>query len=340
MSDTSSGPPAPARRGAQTTDAPTRGLYRGSFTTEGLTEEERLWAYTAAGNASLATTALTDQLDVEMQTFVLGGVTLIHARSSPRRSERTAAMTADGQDAIFAQLTLQGFASGEIGGRSVRTGPGDLIVFDLSQPLVMVDEGPREGISVIFPREAVAAVVADPAGLHGLVLGPERNGLFAEHLRGLVPRLPETPNAAGRALARVLLELFAVVLERPLVEEPAIAALEAADAHDRERVAALTWIDAHLADPDLDPSGVAIALNLSRSRLYKLFEALGGVAGHIWKRRLSAVHQSLLNPDERRSIAELSYAWGFGSEAHFARAFRAAYGKSPGQVRKEALGRA
>jgi AraC-like DNA-binding protein len=77
-------------------------------------------------------------------------------------------------------------------------------------------------------------------------------------------------------------------------------------------------------------------LNISRSRLYKLFAASAGIAQHIWSRRLAAVHAALLDPLETRSISELAYHWGFGSETAFARAFRAAYGVTATELRRQA----
>lgn len=59
----------------------------------------------------------------------------------------------DGHDQIALRLTLAGRSSGEAEDRAVSTGHGDLLAFDLARPLVMVDEGPQEGISVSFRRD-------------------------------------------------------------------------------------------------------------------------------------------------------------------------------------------
>jgi AraC-like DNA-binding protein len=92
-------------------------------------------------------------------------------------------------------------------------------------------------------------------------------------------------------------------------------------------------IDRHLADPALSPSGVAAALGISVRALHLLFEPTGSsFARHVLRRRLEECRAALLiNPT--RAVTDIAFAWGFNNLSTFYRAFQAAFGLSPGEVR-------
>jgi AraC-like DNA-binding protein len=116
----------------------------------------------------------------------------------------------------------------------------------------------------------------------------------------------------------------------------------AADAQpDAVRAGRLTdakrYIDRHLADPDLSPAKVAAALGISVRALHLLFEPTGGsFARTVLRRRLEECRAALLaNPT--RPVTDIAFAWGFGSLSGFYRAFQAAFGLTPGDLRAASL---
>lgn len=99
------------------------------------------------------------------------------------------------------------------------------------------------------------------------------------------------------------------------------------DAHPR-LLGILDYIDAHLGECELDERMIRDAFGLSRPTLYRLFQALGGVARYIRERRLWLAHRHLQrHPD--CSLTWLLYEVGFASERQFQRAFQARFGMSP-----------
>jgi AraC-like DNA-binding protein len=105
---------------------------------------------------------------------------------------------------------------------------------------------------------------------------------------------------------------------------------EARLAHAKEH------IDLHLADSSLSPASVAATLGISLRTLHGMFEQTGtSVARHILQRRLEQCHATLLD-DRSRSVTDIAFAWGFNSLSGFYRAFQAAFGTSPGDVRASA----
>jgi AraC-like DNA-binding protein len=62
------------------------------------------------------------------------------------------------------------------------------------------------------------------------------------------------------------------------------------------------------------------------------------VANFVQQRRLLQAFHTLVNPASRRlRVAEVAARVGFSSNAHFSRAFRAAFGVSPTDARAMAL---
>ena len=90
----------------------------------------------------------------------------------------------------------------------------------------------------------------------------------------------------------------------------------------------LDYIDAHLGECELGERTIRAAFGCSRPTLYRLFQALGGVARYIRDRRLWLAHRHLQrNPG--CSLTWLLYEVGFASERQFQRAFQARFGMSP-----------
>jgi AraC-like DNA-binding protein len=71
---------------------------------------------------------------------------------------------------------------------------------------------------------------------------------------------------------------------------------------------------------------------MSRSRLYRCFAPLGGVARAIQAERLRRVHDELARSDGIASIARISQANGFASASTMTRTFRRVYGLTPNDV--------
>jgi len=100
------------------------------------------------------------------------------------------------------------------------------------------------------------------------------------------------------------------------------------------RLRAEKVIRANLASARLDSHRIATLSGVSRSTLYRLFEDEGGVAAHVRRVRLDAVHAALTDPDQDgQPINKIASEAGFHCIASFNRSFKARFGASPGEVR-------
>jgi AraC-like DNA-binding protein len=99
------------------------------------------------------------------------------------------------------------------------------------------------------------------------------------------------------------------------------------------------YVEDNLTARDLGGAKLAATFGLSRASLYRLFAPVGGVASFIRGRRLARALHELTTPGlQNRRIGPIAYQAGFHSIAAFNRAFRAAYGETPRNVRKPISG--
>lgn len=96
---------------------------------------------------------------------------------------------------------------------------------------------------------------------------------------------------------------------------------------------ASAYVHRQLRDPGLSPERIAAAAYVSPRSLYALFAAHGETpARYVRRLRLTGARRDL----ERggRTVAAVASSWGFADQATFGRNFRAAYGRTPDEVRR------
>jgi AraC-like DNA-binding protein len=106
-------------------------------------------------------------------------------------------------------------------------------------------------------------------------------------------------------------------------------------------VDAATWlrvvafVDSHLRDPGLTPEAMAAAGYVSLRSLYAVFAARGETpARYVRRRRLDAARRELRQRGTAVTVADVAAGWGFRDQATFGRGFRAAFGRTPDDVRR------
>jgi AraC-like DNA-binding protein len=178
-------------------------------------------------------------------------------------------------------------------------------------------------------------------------------------LAGGVPRRPrhipcDTPLgkllSGGMTDAWAQIPHFGVELGEAVLQNlsglVAVAYGASADGHDLARTgvrslrleSAMAFVGRRLADSSLTPAQAAAALGVSVRSLHKMFEPTGeSFAQHVTRRRLEACRATLEGPGgANRSIVDVAFGWGFSSLPTFYRAFAAAFGATPGELRETA----
>lgn len=135
------------------------------------------------------------------------------------------------------------------------------------------------------------------------------------------------PARAAKAL-RIMIE------EAPLPSKAPQPQPLLTDRTDEARVRkAMLLIERNLGNP-LSPEFVARHVGLGTRQLERLFKAELGLspAGFALQLRLANARQLLLHT--RAPVSDIALQCGFVNRSHFARSFRAAFGKTPSQLRE------
>nr|WP_239092328.1 helix-turn-helix transcriptional regulator [Streptomyces sp. SID14478] len=173
-----------------------------------------------------------------------------------------------------------------------------------------------------FPKNTRAVLAEQVSPAAALLLAHLR--LWAELADGL--------GAAAAGSARnATLELFRGLMNDQVIDDAefAPALLQAAMDHIEARL---------LVDPDLDPRGIAAALNVSVRTLYRAFgqEGASSVMGHVRERRLERARAELLST--RLTVSEIAARWHFADSSHFIKAYKKRFAETPSADRRPAEG--
>jgi AraC family transcriptional activator of tynA and feaB len=223
---------------------------------------------------------------------------------------------------------LNGVLTASQSGRDCALEPGDLCFLDAREAFALGGAGSSELLVLEMPRDALTGThpflgshtaCALKDGSPGAKL--LRNTVVG--LAGAAAHLSQSQRAAG--LAGVLGMLG--VLEQAHVSQIPV---------DRRVMAALSYIELHLADRELSAVAIAGTLGISRRRLDGLFIAALGqpVATQIWQRRFAHAASLLRDPlRARQCLRDIAQASGFEDTTHFVRAFKRRFGQTPGKWR-------
>lgn len=262
-------------------------------------------------------------------------VAVSSTRSSVTRFERSAPVIArSGMDSIVVLIYLAGGYSLDVEGRSLEVNAGDACILDLTRRSTLRTTD-YTNLSILLPRAMLEPLAPNLDDLHGMVLphGRPLNTLLVAHLRTLHAESPGLGLTDGRAAAHGAAALIAA-FAGPSADGYKTAAQAVAAASLQ---AARRSIEINLANPELGPDFLARQMGVSRAKLYRLFEPLGGVRNYIQQRRLTRAFQTIADPAQARErVSAIAARYGFTSDSTFSRAFRDAYGMSPSDMRATA----
>lgn len=255
-------------------------------------------------------------------------VDLAHVSGSPHEVRRDCPMVdSRPTSALVAYATLGGQATVEMGSHQRDLRPGQVLVVHADQPFTRSFGDGFEEIAVKVPTSALDELAGVEAPADPVVL--ESGGTRADPFARALVRL---------ARASLIGESMLPAEEATLIELMAAAtAGQAARCAVTHRLSARGYIARHLTDSRLSAAEVATGIGISERQLTRIFGETGvSVPQYILGRRLDLAHVRLSGPDRERRTADVAADCGFGSVAHFSRAFSKRFGVTAGEIRRSA----
>lgn len=308
-----------------------RGIVPVRYSTAGIAPAERHEAWSDRGWPSVA--ALFESTPIgpfstSAENVYLDGIAVSYSNGTARLLERSPErIAADRIDILGAGVLLEGEMHGVARNREFEARAGEILLFDIAQPITMTMSITRS-IQLAIPRALAESQLGPVAGLHGLVIGRGEAALLYGHLVKLSEALQLIAAEDAPRLARTLLDLLVVAVHAASdtnAGEPQPVPGAAARAREEIR--------ANLESPSLTIANLCRHLKISRSTLHRLFESEGGVQTYIRNSRLDAARSALLDARNDERIGGIADRLGFSDAAHFSRLFRARFGETPSQCR-------
>ncbi|GAB3142425.1 helix-turn-helix domain-containing protein [Micromonospora sonneratiae] len=272
----------------------------------------------------------------------LGGVRVSWMSYQSMRYHRSAKLVRQSDPEFFyLAVNLAGRLGVALADREAVLDVRELTLYDTSRPMHgrISDEG-RAAVQVLVqvPRSLVSLPANSVDRLIGVRL-PGRagmGGLLTAYLVGLIEQARCYQPGDAVRLSTATVDLATALLAHHLD----VGGHVSSEAHQRVlRYRIDNFIQRHLGHPGLSPAMIATAHGISQRYLYKLFHAEDlTVAAWIRHCRLERCCRDLADPRLRtRPIHTIAARWGFSSNAHFTRLFRAVYQLTPGEFRQRTL---
>jgi len=277
-----------------------------------------------------------DRFTGELKIWQLGDVSLSRLTSEALRYQRLSHHYLNEQEEHFL-ITVP--TKSEIFfsqcGKDVRCNPGGFIIERSHEPYEFSHAEAADLWVLKIEAKALAHQIRSPDRFCSMEFDATNGagGLFSDMLHLVPRRFPTMSEESRSVLGRQLSDMLILSLksdERTLTSGASTV-----------RAAHLTRIESFVRKKldrfDLDPEMVARGCEISTRYLHELMRDTNQTLGQwIREQRLEACRETLKDSNNRQTVAEIAYRWGFGDHAQFSRAFKAHFGLSPKEFRDRA----
>ncbi|HET7880630.1 MAG TPA: helix-turn-helix domain-containing protein [Acetobacteraceae bacterium] len=216
------------------------------------------------------------------------------------------------------------------GDTTLRVPPGIPFVLSLADEMTS-ERAADQRLQLYLSREKFADLAPALDQARGTALDSPLGSLFGDYLVLLERILPDAAPDDLPRLSDAIGAMVAACLARE--QGRAGSAGPQIDLVRLERIRHI--VRRYLRSPALGPRLLCRRLSMSRSKLYRLMDAEGGVARYIQRQRLLEAYALLSDPSTDRPITAIAEELCFPDTSGFSRAFRRAFGVSPSDIRLE-----
>jgi len=239
----------------------------------------------------------------------------------------------DIRPSLFLGLQMTGSCVVQQRDREITLRPGDLAVWDSTDPFIIAD---ADGISqhkFRIPLDRLALPVDVIRQISALPLCPGHpiSDMAVAYFRQLASRPGAFDRPGGEVVSQPGIDLLRAVITTHLdAVELGKDSLQAT-----LFVRIMEYIQLHLQEPDLGAGRIAAEHHISVRQLYRILAAEDISLGDwIRMRRLEGAHRDLALAFLHDPISAIARRWGFTDASSFARMFRTTYGVSPSEWRE------
>ncbi|MGI5479433.1 helix-turn-helix domain-containing protein [Streptomyces lavendofoliae] len=217
-------------------------------------------------------------------------------------------------------------------GRRARLSEADMALFTTARSVTLDFPEPSRMHLLRLPQ-AVPPVSNDAlSDVLVTAIHPETElgALLAPLLASLAEAAPRwRPQVPHRMAGHVTALLTALITDHVAGNRPTADARPAAGIDLMARIR--SYINVHLAEPELSPRSIAAAHHISVRYLHRLFSDEGTtISRWIQQQRLEEAGRDLARHGRNGpTISFIAHRWGFVNANHFSRAFRNRYGMTP-----------
>ena len=306
-----------------------------TFTTEGLPRQQQYDAWRGWFGSVFETEPLgspDDGFPAKSELWNLDGFVLSRVTAPPLKVTRTKSLIRrEPVDHWAITIGRHAVTRVDADGTVREAPPGALFVVSLGHEMTS-ERQQDERLQLYVPRDRCRDLAPALDAARGMVLDTPPGRLIADYLRLVERTLPDLAPDEATRLGQALAAMIGACVA-PTPDQVALAAKQL-DCGRLERVR--RTVRRYLRSPALGPDFLCRAVGTSRSQLYRLMEAEGGVARYIQRQRLQEGHAVLCDPFNTKSIAIIAEELCFSDASGFSRAFRQEFGVSPSDLRTKA----
>lgn len=222
-------------------------------------------------------------------------------------------------------------------GREAHLQPGDFTLCLSSEPYELHFASDYSQVVLAIPSALMEECVHQPEQHLGVRMAAQNgaNGLFSQFVTSIVQKLDGMDGVLAQRLEANVIDLLATTLSYTGESQRRDLLCNGVRQEYLQRIR--HFIRKHLGDQRLTPDWIAAAQHISTRYLHMLFEAESvSVCRYIQQLRLQGCRQALADTAfSRFTVAEVAYHFGFKDASHFSRAFKAEFGVTPVQFRRE-----
>lgn len=264
------------------------------------------------------------QEDVRLSPIQSNAITLERLPQEPTRSS---------QDCYFMVVLTSGKYKLEQGGREVFLKPGDMTIYDATEPHRISIPEAFSKILISIPRPMLDQRLNN-IGRMTATLIPSADGiglLTTDFIQSTVNQLEKISKTQFLSLSHSVIDMLTLSLGQ-------VTKNKVATTHHRQvmLIRVKQFIKSVINDPELTASKIADATGLSKRYINNLFsEENTSLMQYLTAQRLESCRYSLVSPlYTHLSVTQIAMRFGFNNMSHFSRIYKKHYGESPSTYRK------